>query len=315
MGADLSRAANEEAPRPAGDCPGTQSQTGGASRASVGQVDSGAAPADDKHWQLPSVSAVEKLEAREKRLRRALHTSIRADAACRAPPLDARGPAPPAAAGIGAAGTAALAVASAPIPIHRGGWTSNDIDMLCRDLADLGDDSLSTSTALTDSSLPSEALSAAGLGRPSSSTRPSSALSDLPRPRILARMPSPSHSRSLPTPGSSRAAMQPPPAPRCRPSLPMFMPPKLALPPASPASDFSSSSPLSSSGVSMITPTPPTPHYVQVGFHVGSPDVALHVLSRDPATIVSEAQQRRLSTPLSADARWHGRPRLRARSL
>lgn len=89
--------------------------------------------------------------------------------------------------------------------------------------------------------------------------------------------------------------LEPPPAPRCRPASPRFLPPKLMLPPRSPGS-----SPLSSSGVSMMMgSSPPTPPaYVQVGFHVGSPaspaEMTIHaVLARDPGALAFEAQQRR----------------------
>ena len=96
-------------------------------------------------------------------------------------------------------------------------------------------------------------------------------------------------------------SLEPPPAPRFSPTSPQTMPPRIALPPPSPEcrSDFTGS-PLSSSGVSMIeSRSPPTPHYVQVGFHVGSPtthnaEMTIHaVLARDPAALVFEAQQRR----------------------
>lgn len=101
-------------------------------------------------------------------------------------------------------------------------------------------------------------------------------------------------SRSLPTPdsqGRHKLHVGPPPAPRCRPSPPLTMPPKMKLPPpgASPTSTSFSSSPLSSSGVSMMATTPPEPRYVQVGFHV---------LGRDAHDIVAEAQQRRMAAPL-----------------
>ena len=89
------------------------------------------------------------------------------------------------------------------------------------------------------------------------------------------------------------------------------MPPRLLLPPPSPTVSDYSTSPLSSSGFSMMTNSPPTPTYVQVGFHVGSPETtALHVLTRDPREIVAEAQQRRLA----GSAECHGQHYFKSRS-
>jgi len=112
-------------------------------------------------------------------------------------------------------------------------------------------------------------------------------------------------SRSLPSScGHKRTA--PPPAPRHGPASPQVMPPAIALPPPSPAGGgselgLSSSSPPSSSGVSMITtPSRATPTYVQVGFHVGSPEHSL--LARDPFEIVAEAQHRRRALERAAES-------------
>lgn len=75
-------------------------------------------------------------------------------------------------------------------------------------------------------------------------------------------------SRSVPDCCTGGLGVSPPPAPRCRPASPQLMPPRLLLPPPSPASETTglSSSPFSSSaGVSMLaTSSPPTPTYVQV---------------------------------------------------
>ena len=57
-------------------------------------------------------------------------------------------------------------------------------------------------------------------------------------------------------------------------------------------------SPFSSTGVSMMASSPPGAHYVQAGFHVGSPEAAL--LSRDPTGLVAEATQRRASVSTHA---------------
>lgn len=117
-------------------------------------------------------------------------------------------------------------------------------------------------------------------------------------------------SRSVPDCCTGGLGVSPPPAPRCRPASPQLMPPRLLLPPPSPASETTglSSSPFSSSaGVSMLaTSSPPTPTYVQVGFHVGSPEHSL--LARDPRELVAEAQQRRLKPPAWAES-GKARPR------
>lgn len=117
-----------------------------------------------------------------------------------------------------------------------------------------------------------------------------------------------------------RILKQPLPAePLMKPTLANRMPPKIDLPPASPASAISNSS-HSSSGVSMMSstpPPPPTPMYIQVGFHVGSPapgDPTLQaVLGRDP---ISEAHRRRTQLSSSgsswdSSSRWDHRTRSR----
>jgi len=178
---------------------------------------------------------------------------------------------------------------SAPIPIVRlSEWSSHDIDLASRDL------DLAASNPFASDSMaslvfagPQEVMPPSGLlldpHRPATGVpRAHTAVPAGPSPPRLAsgaravhvqpRSSSWGFSRSLPS-GSTllrRQLVAPPPAPRCKPSpAPYSMPPKLELPPPSPATTSLSSSPLSSSGgVSLISSTPPESRFVQVGFQV-----------------------------------------------
>jgi len=195
---------------------------------------------------------------------------------------------------------------SAPIPIVRlSEWSSRDIDLVSRDLDGVRGFSHAAcskdpSDWASNASCSVEESSAGGGHLPIAAIDAGSRLSHhdlLPRrPPLSAAQahasegydaPNPSQkttgggrsrrsgasawgfSHSLPLGSALRRTRPPPPAPRCRPSpAPFSMPPKLELPPASPATTSLSSSPLSSTGVSLISSTPPESRFVQVGFHV-----------------------------------------------
>ena len=178
--------------------------------------------------------------------------------------------------------------ASAPIPIVRlSEWSSRDIDLASRELefshTAAGNHPIGLLSTESSPSRPrrlpeprtSEARASFEVviacaasrrsGRSSaldgSSTHGSSSARGWSFPRSA-----PSGSRG----SSSLRHSTPPPAPRCKPSAaPVAMLPRLELPPPSPANTSLSSSPLSSTGVSLISSTPPESRVVQVGFHVG----------------------------------------------
>ena len=205
---------------------------------------------------------------------------------------------------------------SSPIPIVRGSWSSKDIDLASRDLdlvkdasegrtATLGTLSAATFASERMGDTPTHALFDGALLNTSPSPSASESRRASHAPLVGGKTPTET-SRSLPLPslasglaaaqfGRHCSELQPPPAPRFRPSPPLSWPPNLALPPASPASTSFSSSPPSSSGFSMMASSPPESRFVQVGFHV---------LGLEPHEIVAEAEQRRKAAPSWAD--WRG---------
>ena len=179
-------------------------------------------------------------------------------------------------------------LASAPIPIVRlSEWSSRDIDLASRELEfshmAAGNHPIGLLSTESPPSRPRrlpeprtrEARASFEIVIASAASRRSGRSSALDGSSAHGSSSARGWSFPRSAPSGSRGSSSlrhstPPPAPRCKPSAaPVAMLPRLELPPPSPANTSLSSSPLSSTGVSLISSTPPESRVVQVGFYVG----------------------------------------------
>ena len=185
-------------------------------------------------------------------------------------------------------GSPCTKLASAPIPIVRlSEWSSRDIDLASRELEfshmAAGNHPIGLLSTESPPSRPRrlpeprtrEARASFEIVIASAASRRSGRSSALDGSSAHGSSSARGWSFPRSAPSGSRGSSSlrhstPPPAPRCKPSAaPVAMLPRLELPPPSPANTSLSSSPLSSTGVSLISSTPPESRVVQVGFYVG----------------------------------------------